>query len=93
MLIDQDWSYSLNSNAFSGNEQRLIAEIVRKLKPIINKCVRKEIKNFMDQQQQQQQQQQANNLNNNNNNNIKEVIKKNYINQLDKNSLTNIGDF
>ncbi len=88
MLIDQDWSYSLNSNAFSGNEQRLIAEIVRKLKPIINKCVKKEIKNFMEQQQQQQT-----NNNNNNANNMKEVTKKNFINQLDKNSLTNIGDF
>ena len=94
ILIDQDWSYSLNSTAFSGSDQRLIAEIVRKLKPIINKCVKKEVKHYLDQQIGSNTGNNNNNNNNSNNaNNMKDTTKKNFINQMDKTSLTNIGDF
>ena len=49
--IEQDWSYSLNnSTCFSGNDQRLINEIIRKLKPIIKKCVTKQMKRFIEKQ-------------------------------------------
>lgn len=51
-MFDQDWSYSQtqNSNAmnFSLNDQKLIGEIVRKLKPYIYKTIRKEVRLYFE---------------------------------------------
>jgi len=93
MLIEQDWSYSLNSNGISSSEHRLISEIIRKLKPIISKCVKKEIKNYLDHHMNSSNHANSFNGASNNNCSIKETIKKNFMTQMDKNSLTNIGDF
>jgi hypothetical protein len=48
MYVEQDWSYSLNSTLLSVYDQKLIGEIIRKLKPYVRKCVRKEVKNFFE---------------------------------------------
>jgi hypothetical protein len=48
MYVEQDWSYSLNSTLLSVYDQKLIAEIIRKLKPYVRKCVRKEVKHFFE---------------------------------------------
>lgn len=51
-MFDQDWSYSQtqNSNAmnFSLSDQKLIGEIVRKLKPYIYKTIRKEVRLYFE---------------------------------------------
>ncbi|RNA23437.1 hypothetical protein BpHYR1_052858 [Brachionus plicatilis] len=48
--LDQDWSLSQNSNTFnlSLNEQRIINEVVKKLKPFLVKCVRKEVRKHFE---------------------------------------------
>lgn len=49
--IEQEWSYSLNNSThFSNNDQRLMSEIIRKLKPIIKKTIKKQIKHYMEKQ-------------------------------------------
>jgi hypothetical protein len=45
-VIGEDWSYSWNSNVLTNNDHRLIGEIIRKLKPYITKCVKKEVHNY-----------------------------------------------
>ena len=49
--IDQEWSYSLNNSVyFSQNDQRLINEIIRQLKPIVKRSVKKQLKYYMERQ-------------------------------------------
>ena len=49
--IEQEWSYSLNNSAyFSQDDQRLMNEIVRMLKPIIKKTVKKQLRYYMEKQ-------------------------------------------
>jgi hypothetical protein len=50
MFAEQDWSYSQNSNAhnLSVNDQKLVAEIIRQLKPYIYKSIRKEVKVYFE---------------------------------------------
>ncbi len=48
--FDQEWSYSLkdNSQCLSVSDQRIVNEILRKLKPIVKKNVKKQIKYYME---------------------------------------------
>lgn len=48
--MDQDWSYSQNSNTFtfSASDQKIIAHVIRKLKPYIAKCVKKEVRKYFE---------------------------------------------
>ncbi len=49
-VFDQEWSYSLkeNSQCFSVSDQRIINEVLRKLKPIVKKNIKKQIKYYME---------------------------------------------
>ena len=49
-MFEQDWSYSQNSNVFnfSISDQKLVGEIIRKLKPYIYKSIRKEVKLYFE---------------------------------------------
>ncbi|CAF0719366.1 unnamed protein product [Brachionus calyciflorus] len=46
--LEQDWSLSQNSTTFNKtlNEQKIINEVVHKLKPFLVKCVRKEVRSY-----------------------------------------------
>lgn len=48
--LDQDWSLSQNSNTFnlSVNEHRIINEVLKRLRPLVEKCVRKEVRKYFD---------------------------------------------